>query len=261
MKTPALQVDGIRSGYGHKDVLHGISFELSVGEVLGVAGPNGSGKSTLLRALTGLIPLRAGRVQIEGRDLGSLGARERARLCAVQPQIEIPPFDYSARDFVLLGRHPHRALLGAADANDWRATDRAMELVGIGGLAGRGIRSLSTGEWQRALLARALAQETPLIFLDEPAAHLDPGHRHAIHTLLRRLAHEDGRAILCVSHDLDLAAEFCDRLMLLQTGSILALGTPGDVMREEILQNLFHCAALRVVTNPYTGRPGAVFAP
>lgn len=261
MKTAALQVEGLRAGYGRKDVLHGLNFELLAGEVFGVAGPNGSGKSTLLRALTGLIPLRAGHVRIEGRDLGTLGARERARLCAVQPQIEGPLFDYTTRDFVLLGRHPHRALIGTASETDLHATARAMQRTGIAGLAARSIRSLSTGEWQRALLARTLAQETPLLFLDEPAAHLDPGHRHAIHVLLRQLAHEDGRAILCVSHDLDLAAEFCDRLMLLQNGGILALGTPDEVLREEILQELFHCASLRVTTNPYTGRPGTVFAP
>lgn len=261
MSTPALQASGIRAGYGREDILRSLGFNLSAGEVLGVVGPNGSGKSTLLRALTGLLPLREGSVRLMGGDMGALGARGRARLVAVQPQVEAPLFDYSVRDFVLLGRHPHRALLGPASEADLDAAARALQKTDLAGMADRGIRSLSTGEWQRALLARALAQETPLLFLDEPAAHLDPGHSHAAHVLLRQLAREDGRAVLCVSHDLNLAAEFCDRLMLLRDGSILALGAPEEVLREETLRALFRCGSLRVTTNPYTGRPGTVFAP
>ncbi len=261
MSSPALQASGIRAGYAREDILHALSFELPAGEVLGVVGPNGSGKSTLLRALTGLLPLRAGKVQLGGHDLGALHPRERARLCAVQPQVETPLFDYSVRDFILLGRHPHRVLLGPASATDLDSANRALRRADLAELADRSIRSLSTGEWQRALLARALAQETPLLFLDEPAAHLDPGHRHAVHVLLRQLAREDGRAVLCVSHDLNLAAEFCDRLMLLQDGAILSLGTPEQVLQEETLQQLFRCTSLRVTSNPFTGRPGTVFAP
>ncbi len=261
MNSPALQASGIRAGYNREEILHGIGFDLFAGEVLGVVGPNGSGKSTLLRALTGLLPLMAGSVQIGGRDLGGLGARARARFCAVQPQVEAPLFDYAVRDFVLLGRHPHRTLIGPAGAEDLRAAGRAIRQAGLEEMAGKSVRSLSTGEWQRALLARSLAQEAPLLFLDEPAAHLDPGHRHAVHLLLRQLAREEGRAVFCVSHDLNLAAEFCDRLMLLQGGAVLALGTPAEVMREETLQQLFRCASLRVAPNPFTGRPGTVFAP
>jgi len=260
MKNIAVKAFKLCAGYEREDVLRSVSFELHTGEVFGVVGPNGSGKSTLLRALTGLLPLRSGKVQMQGRALPSLSAKERARLCAVQPQIEMPLFDYSVRDFVLLGRHPHRALLGAAHPTDHEAAERALRRAGMSEMSERSIRALSTGEWQRALLARALAQETPLLFLDEPAAHLDPGHRYAIHLLLRQLAHKENRAVLCISHDLNLAAEFCDRLMLLRAGSVLALGTPEEVLQEKILQELFGCAALRVAINPYTGRPGTVFA-
>ncbi len=255
-----LQVRGIRAGYAPDDVLRGIDFDLCAGEVLGVVGPNGSGKSTLLKAVTGLLPLRGGRVLIAGRALGDLGARERARLCAVQPQVETPLFDYSVEDFVLLGRHPHRALAGPASAQDRACASHAIEQTDLGKFVRRSIRSLSTGEWQRALLARSLAQETPLLLLDEPAAHLDPGHRHSVHVLLRNLAREKGQAVLCVSHDLNLAAEFCDRLMLLHDGAIRALGAARDVLRDDILQEVFACPALRVADNPFTGRPGTVFA-
>lgn len=260
MKDMALKVENLCAGYGHEDVLHGVNFTLCAGETLGVVGPNGSGKSTLIRALTGLLPLHAGEVHLQGQNFHSLKAKERARLCAVQPQMEAPLFDYSVRDFVLLGRHPHRVFLDVASEADHEAVHRALHRAGVDHLVERSIRTLSTGEWQRILLARTLAQETPMLFLDEPAAHLDPGHRHAVHVLLRHLAHKENRAVLCISHDLNLAAEFCDRLLLLREGTILALGTPTEVLQEGILQELFCCAALRVILNPHTGRPGTVFA-
>jgi iron complex transport system ATP-binding protein len=256
-----LQGHGIRAGYGPTDILHGIDFTLHAGEVLGVVGPNGSGKSTLLRALTGLLPLRDGEVILGGSPLASLGALERARRCAVQPQVETPLFDYTVGQFVLLGRHPHRAPLAVATAADRDAATRAMEQTDLTGFEARSIRSLSTGEWQRTLLARALAQETPILLLDEPSAHLDPGHRYAMHQLLRRLAREQQRAVFCVSHDLNLAAEFCDRLMFLAGGTVRALGTPAETMTDTVLQDVFHCPALLVAPNPFTGRPGTVFVP
>jgi len=259
--TATLQVRGIRAGYKEDDVLHGIDFELHTGEVLGVVGPNGCGKSTLLRAVTGLIPLRQGEVTIGGERLGNLSATQRARRCAVQPQIEAPLFDYTVRQFVLLGRHPHRGALAPATKEDRAAAERALAETDLTNFGARSIRSLSTGEWQRALLARALAQETPVLLLDEPAAHLDPGHRFAVHVLLRRMARERQRAIVCVSHDLNLAAEFCDRLMMMSDGRVHALGTPEEVVTPENLQAVFRCGALRVTPNPFTGRPGTVFAP
>jgi iron complex transport system ATP-binding protein len=260
MSRSALQAADIRAGYQGCEIVHGLSFDLRSGEVLGVVGPNGSGKSTLLRALTGLVPLLGGTVRIGGNDLTRLSSRERARLCAVQPQVEVPLFDYTVEEFVLLGRHPHRALLGPARLEDRAAIARAVGLADLASLERRSIRSLSTGEWQRALLARALAQDAPILMLDEPAAHLDPGHRHATHLLLQQLAREENRAVLCVSHDLNLAAEFCDRLMILSSGNIRAIGSPGEVWQEEILQEVFRCPALRVAANPFTGRPGTVFA-
>ena len=259
--TATLQGRDIRAGYNERDVLHGIDFELHAGEVLGVVGPNGCGKSTLLRAITGLLPLRGGEVTIGGERLENLPAMERARRCAVQPQIEAPLFDYTVGQFALLGRHPHRGALAPATNEDRAAVERAMDDADLAPLATRSIRSLSTGEWQRALLARALAQDAPILLLDEPAAHLDPGHRFAVHVLLRRLARERRRAVLCVSHDLNLAAEFCDRLMILSEGRVRALGKPEEVLIAENLQAVFRCDALRVTTNPFTGRPGTVFAP
>jgi len=260
MKSPALSAKDVRAGYGGAEVLHGIGFDLHAGEVLGVIGPNGCGKSTLLRALTGLLPLRGGNVDIGGRDLSSLGARERARLCAVQPQSEAPVFDFDVRRFVLLGRHARRTMLGWAGSDDTAAVENALTDADLRELADRSVRELSAGEWQRALLARALAQDTPVLMLDEPVAHLDPGHRHEAHALLRNMARNQGKAILCVSHDLNLAAEFSDRLMVIDDGAVRALGTPQEVLTDEILQAVFRCRSLRVGSNPFTRQPGVFFA-
>lgn len=259
MMSPVLSAKDIRAGYDGADVLRGISFDLHAGEVLGVIGPNGCGKSTLLRALTGLLPLRSGRVTMGGRDLDSIGPRERATICAVQPQTEVPAFDIDVRSLVLLGRHARRPWLGLPGPGDAKAVDEALAWADLGNLAETSVRRLSAGGWQRALLARALAQETPLLMLDEPVAHLDPGHRHQVHVLLRELARNRGKAILCVSHDLNLAAEFSDRLMVVRHGAVRALGTPDEILRDEMLQEVFGCAALKTAKNPFTGKPGVFF--
>jgi len=258
--TETLQACNVRAGYGGEDVLRSVSFELHAGEVLGVVGPNGCGKSTLLRALTGLLPLRGGSVRFGHRDLSEIAPRERARLCAVQPQTEAPVFDFDVRRFVLLGRHALRPLLGWAGTADLAAAQNALASADLENLSDRSVRELSAGEWQRALLARALAQETPVLLLDEPVAHLDPGHRHEVHVLLCDLARNQNKAILCVSHDLNLAAEFSDRLMVMQNGTIRALGTPAEVLRDDLLQEVFDCGALRSGKNPFTGKPGVYFA-
>ena len=260
MKSPALSASDLRAGYGSVDVLRGVGFTLHAGEVLGVVGPNGCGKSTLLRALTGLLPLRGGSVRLGDRALSELGPRERARLCAVQPQPEAPVFDFDVRRFVLLGRHAVRPLLGWAGTVDMAAVHSAMACADLEDLADRSVRELSAGEWQRALLARVLTQEAPVLLLDEPVAHLDPGHRHEVHLLLRDLARNQNKAILCVSHDLNLAAEFSDRLMVMQNGTIRALGTPEEVLRDDLLQEVFDCGSLRSGKNPFSGKPGVFFA-
>jgi len=260
-ETCCLEARGIRAGYGGCEVLRGVDIDIRRGEVLSVAGPNGCGKSTLLRAVTGLIPLYSGEVRIDGAALAGLSATERSRRCAVQLQVEAPMFDYTVGQFVLLGRHPHRGPLAPATPRDRASVLRALGQTDLAGFEKRSIRSLSTGEWQRALLARALAQDTPLLLLDEPAAHLDPGHRFAVHTLMRQLAREENRAILCVSHDLNLAAEFSDRMTVMSKGTVIAFGTPDEVMTEPNLREAFHCEALRVGPNPFTGRPGTFFAP
>jgi iron complex transport system ATP-binding protein len=259
--TPMLHARGVRAGYGGCEVLRGVNVETRAGEVLSVVGPNGSGKSTLLRAVTGLIPLYGGEVHLGGTRLPDLSATGRARRCAVQPQVEAPMFDYTVGQFVLLGRHPHQHLLATAGEEDHAAVSRALGQTDLSGFEQRSIRSLSTGEWQRTLLARALAQEAPLLLLDEPAAHLDPGHRFAVHNLLRSLAREQSRAVLCVSHDLNLAAEFSDRMMIMSKGIVIASGTPEEVMTEANLREAFQCEALHVGPNPFTGRPGTFFVP
>lgn len=259
--VPALTAEGLTAGYDGTPVLHDVGLALRPGEVLGVIGPNGCGKSTLVRCLTGLLPLRGGRVEILGTPLDALSARERARRCAVLTQFERPAFDVSVLTFVLLGRHPHLGPLQTTGAEDHAVARRAMERTGIAALSDKGIRALSGGEWQRVLLARTLAQDTPVLLLDEPAAHLDPGHRYECHQLLREIASAEARAILCISHDINLAAGFSDRLLLLASGRVHALGPAADVLTEPLLQEAFASRILRVRPNPLDGRNHLFLSP
>jgi ABC-type cobalamin/Fe3+-siderophores transport system ATPase subunit len=192
---------------------------------------------------------------VEDHRLALAHERKETRL---DRDARVVPVSGLARDH--LGRHPHRPLLGKAGPADLQAVDAALTMTDLLPLASRSIRSLSTGEWQRSLLARALAQETPLLMLDEPAAHLDPGHGYDTHALLRKISREKDRSVLCVSHDLNLSAEFCDRLLLLSNGRLRALGTPAEVLQETLLQESFACSALRVTTNALTGNPNVVYA-
>lgn len=249
----ALQASGLRCGYEEREVIRGVDVELRRGEFLGLIGPNGSGKTTLLRALAGRLPLTAGEVLLEGAPLGRQPRRAVARRLAVVPQISSPPFEFTVRDIVTMGRTPHLGRLQREGPDDRAAVDEAMELTHTQELASRPVTELSGGEFQRVVIARALAQQAPLMLLDEPAAHLDIGHQVSIFDLLLRLNREEGRSILCVSHDLNLASRYCDRLVAMADGWIAAAGAPAEVLTEERVSELYDCP-VRVEDGP-GGRP------
>ena len=223
-----------RSGTG----IEAVSFSVGPGERLGIVGPNTAGKSTLIRLLSKVLQPQQGQILIGGQDLATMGRMALARQVAVLPQEFQVAFPFRAGEVVLMGRYPHA---GGA----WRAHDRAvawaaMDAVGIGALADRRVDELSGGERQLVSLARALAQEPAILLLDEPTAHLDIRHQRTI------LATLDGargvRTIVLVSHDLNLASEYCDRLLLLAQGCILACGPPEEVMTPDILERAYGCA-------------------
>jgi iron complex transport system ATP-binding protein len=231
-----------------------VSFTVAPGELLGLVGPNGSGKTTIIRAATGAVPTLTGRVLTAGTDAKLLTQRERARRVAVVPQEPQLPPAFTALEVVLMGRTPHLRLLEWEGAGDLDAARRAMIATDAWPLADRPVGELSGGERQRVVVARALAQEAPVLLLDEPTAHLDIGHQVAILELMRALCRQEGRAVMAVAHDLTLAAQFCDRLLLLHQGRMVAQGNPAEVLRTEVLEAIYE-TAVRVFPHPDTGRP------
>jgi iron complex transport system ATP-binding protein len=234
--------------------LAGVSFAIAAGEVFGVIGPNSAGKTTLLRLLTRVVAAVGGEVRLDGRPIRHLAHAELARQIAVVPQDAPRPFPFSVEQLVLMGRYPHapgRFFESDADRAQARA---AMEATGVLHLAALPLEQLSGGERQRAMLARALAQQPRLLVLDEPTSHLDLRYQAETAALLQRVNGEHGMTVLLVSHDLNLAAEVCDRLLLLGRGRIARVGSPVDVLQREVLEEVFGCAVV-IDVNPTSGRP------
>lgn len=251
---PALEVRGLRFGFGPENFL--VVNELCVhrGELVGLLGPNGAGKSTCLRLLAGLAKPRVGSVHICGQPVDRLGARERSRLIAWVPQRSETPFEWSVLEMVAMGRHPYQGARLADREVDRVVVRQAIDRVGLREFGDRRIGTLSGGEWQRALIARTLAQEAKVLLLDEPVASLDLGYQRQIYELVRRMCREQGLAAIAADHHVDLQAIFCDRLILMDQGRVCAEGKPEEVLRPEILESVYR-TPLAVVNDAETGRP------
>jgi iron complex transport system ATP-binding protein len=230
-----------------------VSFSASRGEVTAVVGPNGSGKSTLVRALLQLTPLAAGSIAIDGVPLAQLDRRTIAQRVSVVSQRESLVFPLPVWEYVALGRHPHEDPWGAAPARTDAAIAAALDRAGITSLGDRSTEELSGGEWQRVRIARALAQGGDALVLDEPTTFLDIAHEMSMFELFARLAH-DGMAVLLVSHQLNLVARFADTIVLLHRGRIAAAGTPADVMRASVLEEVYEWPLL-ITRDPAVGAP------
>lgn len=252
--TPAYQVKQIDAGYGSRPVLHGIDVELHRGELVGVIGPNGCGKSTLLRVMTGLLAPGYGEIFLEEKPLARYSRREIAQVVAVVPQSHAPLFAFTVREVVEMGRSPWQHGWNVSTAQDDRMVTEAIERCDLRGLEERPVNELSGGELQRVAVARAVAQGTPVLLLDEPTAHLDLGHQLAIFKLIRNLAHDCKVAVLCISHDLHLAPEYCDRLVLMGKGKVYAQGTPKEIITRQNLKAIYG-VDVDVQTNPHSGQP------
>jgi iron complex transport system ATP-binding protein len=226
---------------GGRPALQGVDLGVGSGELVGVIGPNGAGKSTLLKALAGLLPTRQGAVELDGRAISAWGQSGLARKIAYLPQERVVHWPLSVRSTVALGRFPYRGT-GVGVAGDDEAVERALAAMDVAALAERTVSELSGGELARVLVARALAQETPYLLADEPAAGLDPAHQLTLFERLSRLAAE-GRCVLVALHDLSLAARFCHKLLLLKAGRLLAEGAPSRVLTEPILAEAFSIRA------------------
>jgi len=231
-----------------------VSVEIAPGEIVGVIGPNSSGKTTLIRLLTRVLEPASGEIRLEGAPVRSLSRTELARRVAVVPQGILPEFPFTVGELVLMGRYPHDPSRYFESPRDRAVAREAMEATSVLELADMPLEHLSGGERQRAVIARALAQEPRLLVLDEPTAHLDLRYQVEAAALLRRLNRERGTTVLLVSHDLNLAAEVCDRLLLLNEGRVAALGAPEAVLDEALLASVFGCAVV-VDKNEATRRP------
>ncbi len=247
----ALEARNLRFSYGGNTVVDDVSFSLAPGEMLGILGPNGSGKSTLLRLLSGVLQPAAGEVRINRLPLAAYTRRQLGQTIAVVPQDTLIEFPFSVTEVVLMGRSPHLGGFAFEGDRDVRVARAAMQRTGVLDLAHRSIHELSGGERQRVVLARALAQEAGIMLLDEPGAFLDIRHTVEIYDLLQDLQRE-GRSIITVLHDLNLAALYCDRVALLKAGRLFRIGTPAEVITYAALTEVYE-TEVYVDTNDITG--------
>ena len=229
-----LQLTSVAAGYRGDPVVRDVTVDVPEGGWLAIIGPNGAGKSTLLKAVAGLVTA-TGKIQVAGRAMHGLSARERARLIGYSPQTPTLPEGMSVTDYVLLGRTPHLGALARESRTDLEVVAGVLARLDLGELAGRALTTLSGGERQRAVLARVLAQQAGLLLLDEPTTGLDIGHAQALLELVDRLRTEDGTTVVSTLHDLTFAAQYADRLLLLAEGGVVASGTPAEVLTPALL--------------------------
>ncbi|MFF5257334.1 ABC transporter ATP-binding protein [Actinomadura viridis] len=251
---PSLEARGLRLGYGDRLIVDGLSLDLTGAGITAIIGPNGCGKSTLLRGLGRLLRPRGGQVVLDGADIARLPTREVARRMAVLPQAPQAPEGLTVADLVARGRHPHQAWYRQWSAGDEEIVNAALARTDMLEYAGRPLEELSGGQRQRVWISMALAQDTGLLLLDEPTTYLDLAHQVEVLELVRRLHAEDGRTVVMVLHDLNLAARYARRLVAMRDGAVVAQGEPAEVLTERLLEEVFGLPA-RVIEDPVTGAP------
>ena len=252
MIEPLLTAQGVSYRQDGHMILSNVHLSVTPGELVGLIGPNGAGKTTLLKVIGGLWSGAKGEITLLDRPLARYSARDVARTIAQVPQITALDFPFSVRQVVLMGRNPHLSRFELETERDRRIAEQAMKRTKTLDLAERMIGTLSGGERQRVLIARALTQEARLLLLDEPTANLDIQHQIGILELVQGLIREDGLGAVAAVHDLELAARFCDRLVLMDHGAVLAEGTPEDVLSPDILRRAY-AVDTRAYPDPVTG--------
>lgn len=249
-----IEMNSVSLGYSRWTVLQDVSLRVGPGEMVGLIGPNGCGKSTVIRALSRIISPFSGRILVDGRDIKKISRRELAHLIGVVPQMPILPSAFTAFEIVLMGRNPHLGFLQYEGPKEIAIAWQAMEKTGTPSLAERRVSELSGGEIQGLLIARVLAQETKAILLDEPTANLDIGRQIEILDLIRNMCSENNIAVLAALHDLNLAAQYCDRLVLLNEGRVYAEGTPWEVITSSNITKVYGAESC-VYSHPVNGLP------
>ena len=235
-----VQADDVVFAYRRREpVLCGVSLSAASGRLTCLLGPNGSGKTTLLRCLLGRLRPSAGAIALDGRGVREYSPRQLARVMAYVPQFPTSAFAFTVRQIVLMGRFAHTGSLALASKEDLAVADLAMEMTETRSFADRELTELSGGEAQRVMIARALAQQPAVVLLDEPTSHLDIRNQLMIYRMMARLSHDWPMAVICVSHDVNLAARFSDELVLMRHGRVLADGPPREVVRRDVLREAY----------------------
>ena len=252
-----IEMHNVRLGYGRKVVLKDLTLQVRPGEMVGLIGPNGCGKSTIIRALSRVISPFSGKIILDGKDVSKIPRRDLARLLGVVPQMPLLPSAFTAFEIVLMGRNPHLGLFQYEGPRELAITWQAMERTATRPLAGRRVSELSGGEIQCLLIARVLAQETKAILLDEPTANLDIGRQVEILDLIKNLCLENNLAVLAALHDLNLASQYCNRLVLINNERVYAEGTPREVITPENIKEVYGAESC-VYTHPLNGLPAVL---
>ena len=250
----SLEVSDLTLGYGDKDVIHDLDLAIPPGRMTAIVGPNACGKSTLLRSMTRLLPPRGGHVLLDGDDIHHIPAKQLARRLGLLPQSPIAPEGITVGDLVGRGRHPHQRAFARWSAEDDAAVAAALETTQTLDLVERAVDELSGGQRQRVWIAMALAQQTEVLLLDEPTTFLDVGHQVEVLDLLSDLNRSQGTTIVMVLHDLNLAARYADHLVALSGGRVSASGSPAEILRPELVDELFGMSST-VIEDPVSGKP------
>ncbi|MDR2901198.1 MAG: ABC transporter ATP-binding protein [Treponema sp.] len=256
---PILTVDHLDAGIGKKTILQNINLEIRPGELLAIVGPNGSGKTTLIKTIASFLPRISGNIFLHGKEISSLKKTEKAKQLAVIFQSQGLPWPFSVKDFILQGRFPHHGWFGVPQKSDERIAEKAIRDAGLESLQDRLVSELSGGEYQRVLIARALAQEAQLFLFDEPVSYLDVKYQLAVMDLIRHSV-DGGIAAMISLHDVNIAALYADRIALIANGSIVALGTPQEVFTKELLAQTFDFS-VPVGTHPLDASIPEIFYP
>ena len=255
-----IETQNVCLGYGHKVILKDITFRLKPGGLIGLIGPNGCGKSTIIRALSRVISPASGKILVDGKDINKIPRQKLARLLGVVPQMPLLPSAFTAFEIVLMGRNPHLGFFQYEGPGELAIAWQAMAKTGTQAFARRRISELSGGEIQCLLIARVLAQETKAILLDEPTANLDIGRQVEILDLIKHLCRAKNLTVLAAIHDLNLAAQYCDRLILINNGQIHADGTPKEVITSNNIQDVYGAESC-VYVHPVNGLPTVLICP
>jgi len=255
-----LEIKNLVCGYVEKEIIKQVSFSAKEGEFLGIIGPNGSGKTTLLRSITGLLKYWEGEVLYNGRNISKIPLREFAQNVAVLPQILNINFSFTVQQLVLMGRYPYLKKFQSISKKDLDIAKNSMSLTDISHLTERRVGELSGGEWQRVLIAQALTQEPKLLLLDEPTTHLDITHQIETLDLVKKLNEEKGLTIVVVLHDLNLASEYCEKIIMLENGEIYREGTPEEVLTYKNIEEVYKTIVV-VIENPVSKKPHVVLIP